>query len=134
MIIPLSVLDLAPIRPGQTASDSFAASVALAQRAEELGYRRVWYAEHHNIPRIASSATSVLIAHLPHRPLPDPRRRRDARQRRQRAPLHPWLVAVRGPPRGNARAAVCLCVPFRPRCTGGSRGRLPPRVPALGAA
>src|SRR6202158_5229284 len=64
MIIPLSILDLAPIRPGQSATDSFAASVALAQHAEEWGYRRVWYAEHHNIPTIASSATSVLIAHV----------------------------------------------------------------------
>jgi luciferase family oxidoreductase group 1 len=61
---PLSILDLAPIRRGETATDSFAASVALAQRAEDLGYRRVWYAEHHNIASIASSATSVLIAHV----------------------------------------------------------------------
>jgi luciferase family oxidoreductase group 1 len=38
--------------------------VALAQQAEELGYERVWYAEHHNMPTIASSATSVLIAHI----------------------------------------------------------------------
>src|SRR5215470_12540426 len=60
----LSILDLAPIGRGQTATDSFAASVALAQRAEELGYHRVWYAEHHNMPSIASSATSVLIAHI----------------------------------------------------------------------
>jgi luciferase family oxidoreductase group 1 len=60
----LSILDLAPIRRGQTASESFAASVELAQRAEELGYERVWYAEHHNIASIASSATSVLIAHV----------------------------------------------------------------------
>jgi luciferase family oxidoreductase group 1 len=64
MIIPLSILDLAPIRPGETASDSFAASVALARRAEECGYRRVWYAEHHNNPMIASSSPSVLIAHV----------------------------------------------------------------------
>jgi luciferase family oxidoreductase group 1 len=60
----LSILDLAPIGRGQSASDSFAASVALAQQAEELGYERVWYAEHHNMPGIASSATSVLIAHI----------------------------------------------------------------------
>jgi luciferase family oxidoreductase group 1 len=60
----LSILDLAPIARGLTASDSFAASVALAKRAEELGYHRVWYAEHHNMPTIASSATSVLIAHI----------------------------------------------------------------------
>jgi luciferase family oxidoreductase group 1 len=64
MHIPLSVLDLAPIARGETASSSIAASVALAQRAEEHGYRRVWYAEHHNMPSIASSATSVLIAHV----------------------------------------------------------------------
>ena len=64
MSIPLSVLDLAPILRGQSVSDSIAASVALAQRAEEHGYRRVWYAEHHNMARIASSATSVLIAHV----------------------------------------------------------------------
>jgi luciferase family oxidoreductase group 1 len=64
MRVPLSILDLAPIARGGTASDSFAGSVALAQRAEELGYLRVWYAEHHNIASIASSATSVLIAHV----------------------------------------------------------------------
>jgi luciferase family oxidoreductase group 1 len=64
MPVGLSILDLAPIARGETASDSFAASVALAQRAEELGYQRVWYAEHHNMPSIASSATSVLIAHV----------------------------------------------------------------------
>src|SRR5215475_2112054 len=60
----LSILDLAPIARGQSARESFAASVALARRAEELGYQRVWYAEHHNMPSIASSATSVLIAHI----------------------------------------------------------------------
>ena len=64
MRIPLSILDLAPIRSHQTASDSFAGSVALAQQAEESGYHRIWYAEHHNIAGIASSATSVLIAHV----------------------------------------------------------------------
>lgn len=64
MRVPLSILDLAPVRRGQTAAESFATSVAVAQRAEELGYDRVWYAEHHNIPAIASSATSVLIAHV----------------------------------------------------------------------
>jgi luciferase family oxidoreductase group 1 len=64
MRVPLSILDLAPIARGETASDSFAGSVALAQQAEELGYLRVWYAEHHNMASIASSATSVLIAHV----------------------------------------------------------------------
>jgi luciferase family oxidoreductase group 1 len=62
--IPLSILDLAPIRTGETAGDSFAASVVLAQSAEKWGYRRVWYAEHHNMATIASSATSVVIAHI----------------------------------------------------------------------
>ena len=64
MPVRLSILDLAPIGRGETASDSFAGSVALAQQAEELGYERVWYAEHHNMPSIASSATSVLIAYI----------------------------------------------------------------------
>jgi luciferase family oxidoreductase group 1 len=64
MTVPLSILDLAPIAPGETARDSFAASVALAQQAEKSGYQRVWYAEHHNMPSIASSATAVLIAHV----------------------------------------------------------------------
>jgi luciferase family oxidoreductase group 1 len=62
--LPLSILDLATIGKGQTAAESFAGSVAMAQSAEKLGYRRVWYAEHHNMSSIASSATSVLIAHV----------------------------------------------------------------------
>jgi len=64
MSVPLSLLDLAPIAPGQSVRESFAASVALAQAGEQYGYRRVWYAEHHNMPTIASSATSVLIGHV----------------------------------------------------------------------
>ncbi|MDJ0349714.1 LLM class flavin-dependent oxidoreductase [Cryobacterium sp. PH29-G1] len=64
MTIPLSILDLAPIAPGQTARESFAASVYLAQTAEKHGYERVWYAEHHNMPTIGSSATSILIGHV----------------------------------------------------------------------
>jgi luciferase family oxidoreductase group 1 len=62
--LPLSILDLAPVRSGETARESFAASVELARLAERAGYRRIWYAEHHNMPTIASSATSVLIAHV----------------------------------------------------------------------
>jgi putative transposase len=64
MPIALSLLDLAPIAPGQTVRDSFQASVDLARAAERGGYRRVWYAEHHNMPIIASSATSVLIGYI----------------------------------------------------------------------
>ncbi|WP_127781966.1 LLM class flavin-dependent oxidoreductase [Rhodococcus sp. X156] len=64
MTVPLSILDLAHIGEGETVRESFDRSVALAQRAEQLGYRRVWYAEHHNMGTIASSATAVLIAHV----------------------------------------------------------------------
>lgn len=60
----LSILDLAIVGAGETPADAFAHSVALAQRAEQRGYRRIWYAEHHNMSSIASSATSVLIAHV----------------------------------------------------------------------
>ncbi|MBV1778129.1 LLM class flavin-dependent oxidoreductase [Paeniglutamicibacter sp. ABSL32-1] len=66
MSIPLSILDLAPIRRGGTAAQTFAESVELAQTAEATGYKRVWYAEHHNMSSIASSATSVLIGHVAH--------------------------------------------------------------------
>ena len=59
-----SILDLAPIAAHETAGDALEASVRLAQRAEELGYARVWYAEHHNFASIASSATAVVIAHV----------------------------------------------------------------------
>jgi len=62
--VPLSILDLAPVRQDETPRDSFTASVALARLAEQAGYRRIWYAEHHNMKSIASSATSVLIAHV----------------------------------------------------------------------
>jgi luciferase family oxidoreductase group 1 len=64
MSIPLSILDLAPINKGESATQGIAASLALAQHAETFGYRRVWYAEHHNTATVASSATSVLIAHI----------------------------------------------------------------------
>lgn len=64
MDIPLSILDLAPVKRSQTVGEAIAASVALAQQAEASGYKRVWYAEHHNMSSIASSATSVLIAHI----------------------------------------------------------------------
>ena len=64
--IPLSILDLAPIRSGGSAAETFAESVRLAQTAEANGYTRVWYAEHHNMSSIASSATSVLIGHIAH--------------------------------------------------------------------
>ncbi len=64
MPVPLSILDLATVGRGETVREGLANSVALAQRAEQLGYRRIWYAEHHNMSAIASSATGVLIAHV----------------------------------------------------------------------
>jgi len=64
--VKLSILDLAPVAPNSTISDSFKSSVRLAQLAERTGYERVWYAEHHNMPTIASSATSLLISHVAH--------------------------------------------------------------------
>ncbi|WP_324650898.1 LLM class flavin-dependent oxidoreductase [Georgenia sp. H159] len=64
MPLPLSILDLATVGRSQTVAESLAGTVALARKAEETGYTRVWYAEHHNMAGIASSATSVLIAHV----------------------------------------------------------------------
>ena len=64
MTVPLSILDLASVSRGQSIGEALEGSVAVAQRAEAAGYRRVWYAEHHNMSSIASSATSVLIAHV----------------------------------------------------------------------
>ena len=62
--IPLSVLDLSPIREGGSAAESFRNTLDLARHAERLGYRRFWLAEHHGIPGVASAATAVLIAHV----------------------------------------------------------------------
>ncbi len=62
--VPLSILDLAAVGRDESIAESFAGSVELARLAERGGYRRVWYAEHHNIRSIASSATAVLIAHI----------------------------------------------------------------------
>ncbi|MEV6238073.1 LLM class flavin-dependent oxidoreductase [Lentzea sp. NPDC051838] len=62
--IPLSVLDLAPITSGSDATTALRNSRELAQQAERLGYHRYWFAEHHNMPGIASSAPAVLIGHI----------------------------------------------------------------------
>lgn len=62
-MLPLSILDLAPVPSGSTAGDALRASVDLARLAEALGYTRVWYAEHHGMPGIASAAPEILIAH-----------------------------------------------------------------------
>lgn len=59
-----SLLDLSPIPEGQTARDAILNSVSLAQAAETAGYKRYWLAEHHNMPGIASAATSIVIAQI----------------------------------------------------------------------
>jgi luciferase family oxidoreductase group 1 len=63
-VIPLSVLDLVPITVGSTPGTALRNSLDLARHTERLGYRRYWVAEHHNMPGIASAATSVVIGHL----------------------------------------------------------------------
>ena len=62
--IPVSVLDLATIVQGDIPADSFKKSLQVAKRVEQLGYNRYWFAEHHNMENIASSATSVLIGYI----------------------------------------------------------------------
>jgi luciferase family oxidoreductase group 1 len=61
---PFSVLDLAPICEGGDAAHTLRNSLDLARHAERLGYLRYWLAEHHNMPGIASSATSLVIGHV----------------------------------------------------------------------
>lgn len=62
--IPFSVLDLSPIFEGATAQDALQNTLSLAQHVENLGYKRFWLAEHHNMPGIASAATSVVIGYV----------------------------------------------------------------------
>ncbi|WP_106497266.1 LLM class flavin-dependent oxidoreductase [Lentibacillus sp. Marseille-P4043] len=61
--IPVSVLNLAPIRQGGNAKDAVDAMVDLAQATDDMGYTRYWIAEHHNTSTLVSSATSILIKH-----------------------------------------------------------------------
>ncbi len=61
---PFSILDLAQVRQNSDAAEAFRRTLDLAQHAEHWGYKRFWLAEHHNISGVASSATSVLIAHV----------------------------------------------------------------------
>ena len=63
-MLPLSILDLAPIVEGSTAAQALKNSLDLAQHAETWGYRRYWVAEHHNMDGVASSATAVLVGHI----------------------------------------------------------------------
>lgn len=61
--IPVSVLNLAPIRQGQDEKTAIESMVGLAQKTEQMGYTRYWIAEHHNTPTLVSSATALLIKH-----------------------------------------------------------------------
>jgi luciferase family oxidoreductase group 1 len=62
--IPLSMLDLVAVREGGSVAEALAISLRTAQHAESLGFRRYWFAEHHNMPGIASSATAVLVGYV----------------------------------------------------------------------
>ena len=63
-MIPFSILDLSPVGEGYSVSDALDQSRRLAIKAEEQGYKRVWLAEHHGMPGIASAATAVLLAYV----------------------------------------------------------------------
>src|SRR6478735_9350879 len=63
-MIPLSILDLTPIRQGGSIADTFRETVELAQAAEQLGFHRYWLVEHHKTPSVAGAATAVLMAHV----------------------------------------------------------------------
>jgi luciferase family oxidoreductase group 1 len=63
-MVPVSILDLAPIVQGDSASRALDHARDLAQHAERWGYKRYWLAEHHNMPGIASAATAVVIGHV----------------------------------------------------------------------
>ncbi|MGA6983742.1 MAG: LLM class flavin-dependent oxidoreductase [Candidatus Sulfotelmatobacter sp.] len=62
--LPVSVLDLVSMRPGEPAGSAIARSVDLARHVEQWGFKRYWLAEHHSIPGLACSATAVLIGHI----------------------------------------------------------------------
>src|SRR5258708_11181942 len=63
-MIPFSILDLAPIAEGSTATDAFRNSLELAQHAEQWGFRRFWVGEHCHLPGLAPAATSCTRCHL----------------------------------------------------------------------
>lgn len=62
--VKLSVLDLATVIKGDSYTQTFEKSVKAAQWVESLGYERIWFSEHHNMPNVISAATSILISHI----------------------------------------------------------------------
>ncbi|GGX20066.1 LLM class flavin-dependent oxidoreductase [Streptomyces chryseus] len=62
--VPLSVLDLATVGSGTTATAALRTSVGIARRAEARGFHRYWVAEHHSMPGVASSSPAVILAHI----------------------------------------------------------------------
>ncbi|GAB3189697.1 LLM class flavin-dependent oxidoreductase [Nesterenkonia suensis] len=62
--VPLSLVDLATVRSRESIAEGIARSRRLAGTADGLGYTRLWFAEHHNMPHIASSATALMIQHI----------------------------------------------------------------------
>src|SRR5688572_29377344 len=64
IVVPLSVLDLAPVRGGASTTEALREAVDLAQFTERLGYLRYWFAEHHGMASIASSSPEILIEHI----------------------------------------------------------------------
>ena len=65
-MIPLSVLDLVPVREGRSVGEALAEAAAVARIAEEAGYKRFWVAEHHGMEGIAGGATAVVLTHIGH--------------------------------------------------------------------
>src|SRR5450432_1142563 len=64
MPLPLSALDLVPLGTGSTSAEALRAAVEIARTVDRLGFERLWYAEHHNMPGIATTAPEILIAHV----------------------------------------------------------------------
>lgn len=63
-MIPISILDLTPIKQGGSVAQTLAETLALARHAEALGFHRYWLVEHHNTPSVAGAATAVVMAHV----------------------------------------------------------------------
>ena len=64
MPVPLSALDLVPFAEGSTSGAALAAALEIARTVERLGFQRLWYAEHHNMPGIAPTTPEIMIAHI----------------------------------------------------------------------